>query len=126
MAKAISTSCLLAVALLVGCTERSESSAGPDRVMHPISSPQWPDPIGRIPLPRDWTFDAEHEPGAATITGPDGLRVTDVPPAMFMFARDPGMRRAYRKAGQKVRRFRSMDDVVKKDLVPMAKEGGNR
>ncbi|MEM8607658.1 MAG: hypothetical protein AAGF92_11155, partial [Myxococcota bacterium] len=50
----------------------------------------------------------------------------DVPPAMFMFARDPGMRRAYRKAGQKVRRFRSMDDVVKKDLVPMAKEGGNR
>ncbi|MEM7435272.1 MAG: hypothetical protein AAF436_08990, partial [Myxococcota bacterium] len=105
-----------------GCSKSSEA----ERVLRPITSPKWPEPIARIPLPASWEIDANHSPGDPTITGPDGIRVTDVPPTMFVFAKDQAVRRAYRKAGQKVRRFRSIDDVVNKDFVPAAKSEGQR
>ncbi|MEM7138417.1 MAG: hypothetical protein AAF500_17690 [Myxococcota bacterium] len=119
MAIRISTRLMLTVALAFGWAGCSKSSEA-ERVQRPISSPKWPDPIARIPLPENWELDPSHAPGEPTITGPGGIRVTDVPAQMFVFAKDRSVRRAYRKAGQNVRRFRSVDDVVQKDFLPAA------
>lgn len=105
--------------MLVGCSK----GAKVERVMQLVTSPGWPEPIARIPIPSNWKFESQHQPGEPTVVGPDGLTVVDVPLQMFIFSNDRMMRRAYRKGGQTLRRFGSVDEVLAEDFVPQATRG---
>lgn len=111
-----------AVMLLASCKRDAVDETG--RVFRPLTSPDYHEPTGRIPLPKDWKLDTEHAEGDPTIVGPDGIKVFDIKYRMFSFPTDAAMRQVYRQTKQKKRRFRSMKQVIEEDFEPNAKEQG--
>ncbi|MBT8469601.1 MAG: hypothetical protein KJN97_12725 [Deltaproteobacteria bacterium] len=104
-----------------GC-EKDADEAG--RVMRPIVSPDFPEPIARVPLPAKWQLDTEHAPGEPSVVGPNGIRGYDTPFKGFSFPLDALQRQVYRQTKQKKRRFRSMEKVIEQDFVPEATKRG--
>jgi hypothetical protein len=67
-------SALLVAAPLPGC-DKDVDAAG--RVMRPVMSPDFAEPIARVPLPAEWKFETNHAPGEPSAVGPDGIRVSE-------------------------------------------------
>lgn len=117
----------LVVVTQVGCEADTKPDGGDRdsrRVMQMVTSPTFPEPIGRVPLPRGWKLDTQHGPNEPTITGPDGIAVYDAPFRMFVFPLNAQMRQVYRQTRQKTRRFRSMQQIIERDFVPVATKHG--
>lgn len=116
-------SALLLLVPLSGC-EKDADEAG--RVMTPIMSPDYPEPIARVPLPAQWKLDTEHAPGEPSVVGPDGIKGYDTPFKAFSFPLDALSRQVYRQSRQKKRRFKSMEKVIEQDFVPDGTKQGKR
>lgn len=58
------------------------------RAMRPVMSPDFPEPIARVPLPARWKFTTDHAPGEPSAVGPDGIRVYDTPFKAFSFPKE--------------------------------------
>ncbi|MGB5348038.1 MAG: hypothetical protein WBN10_00465 [Polyangiales bacterium] len=114
-------SALLLLLTSSGC-EKDTDPAG--RVMTPIMSPDYPEPIARVPLPGAWKLDTEHAPGEPSVVGPDGIRGYDTPFKTFSFPLNALSRQVFRQNKQKKRRFRSMEKVIEEDFVPEEKKQG--
>ena len=114
-------SALLVAALLAGC-DKDVDAAG--RVMRPVISPDFPEPIARVPLPAQWKFFTDHAPGELSAVGPDGIRVYDTPFKAFSFPLDALSRQVFRQNKQKKRRFPSIEKVIEQDFVPEATKRG--
>lgn len=108
---------------LAGC-DKDTDEAG--RVMRPIMSPDYPEPIARVPLPANWKLDTEPAPGEPSLVGPGGVKGYDTPFKAFSFPMDKLMRQVYRQNRQKKRRFPSMEKLIEQDFVPEAKKQGKR
>ncbi len=116
-------SALLAAAPLAGCDKEVDATG---RVMRPVMSPDFPEPIARVPLPAEWKFDTDHAPGEPSAVGPGGIRVYDTPFKAFSFPLDALSRKVFRQNKWKKRRFPSMEKVIEQDFVPEATKQGKR
>lgn len=106
-----------------GCKKDGEEAG---RIMRPVMSPDFAEPIARVPLPAQWKLDTAHKPGEPSVVGPDGIRGYDVPFKAFSFPTSAAMRQVYRQTKQKKRRFRSIEKVIEQDFVPDATKQGKR
>ncbi len=87
-------SALLLLLPMFGCTKNADEGG---RVMRPIMSPDFPEPVARVPLPANWKLDTEHAPGEPSVVGSDGIRGYDTPFKAFSFPLDALMRQVYRQ-----------------------------
>lgn len=79
----------------------------------------------RVPVPRGWTIRADAGPHEPRVMGPGGVRIFSQSRA-FAFPRDPAIRASFQQSGQSVRPFRSLQDVIEKDLGERARQRGLR
>jgi len=84
------------------------------------------DPNGMIivimPLPSSWKIGQGNS--GHSITGPNGIAVTDFSPRNFMDNYDEALRQVYVQSGQQMRAVPSMAQLVKEDFVPWAQKEG--
>ncbi|MCC7463827.1 MAG: hypothetical protein IT480_15370 [Gammaproteobacteria bacterium] len=77
-----------------------------------------------MPFPPDWKRVKKTSPSDPTITGPNGVRISDYPLQSFMFTNDPNMQMIYRQSGQMLRPMPGIDQVIQQDLAPRLAEKG--
>lgn len=76
-----------------------------------------------IPIPGSWKIMPANN-GGPTITGPNGIQVTDFPLQMFMYNYNPSLQQSYNMAGQQMRELTSVDQLIQEDLVPWGQGRG--
>ena len=86
------------------------------------------DPNGVIaaitPLPASWKLMTSGRQGDPAITGPNGLKVTNFPAKNFMINYNPSIQQSYNMAGQRMRSFPGVEQLVQQDFVPWAGQNG--
>lgn len=70
-----------------------------------------------IPFPASWKI-------GASITGPNGIKVTEFPIRSFMNNYNPQLQQSYAMAGQQMRGMPGVDQLIQEDLVPWAQNKG--
>ncbi|MEO6670202.1 MAG: hypothetical protein ABIN36_12045 [Ferruginibacter sp.] len=71
-----------------------------------------------MPLPASWKFMPANSNGGPSITGPNGIRITDYPSKSFMDNYDPSLQYAYSQGGQQLRSMPGVEQLIQQDLVP--------
>lgn len=77
-----------------------------------------------MPIPSNWEFHDRHAQGEPTITGPNGIKVTDYPPKSFMDNYNPGLQNSYVQSGQQLRSMPGVEDLIQQDFVPTMNSRG--
>ncbi|MFP2958743.1 hypothetical protein ACLEPN_13065 [Myxococcus sp. 1LA] len=78
--------------------------------------------MATMPLPDNWILNN----GKAAMSGPGNVNVYMFPMRTFMSSNDPMMQAVVRRSGGQMRAFTSIEDVIQKDLVPVAKKDGGK
>lgn len=76
-----------------------------------------------LPLPATWKLNNPPQNGIS-ITGPNGIKVTDFAPVSFMMNYDQNLQHAYNQSGQKMRSMPPIDQLIQEDVVPSAAKRG--
>lgn len=74
-----------------------------------------------VPYPSSWKIGGNN---GASITGPNGIRVTDFPARNFMTNYNQSLQQAYSQGGQQMRGLPGMEQLVHEDFVPWAQSQG--
>lgn len=77
-----------------------------------------------MPMPASWKFTRAGRQGDPSITGPNGIKVTDYPAKNFMINYNPSLQQSYNMAGQRMRAFPGVEQLVQQDFVPGAQQQG--
>jgi hypothetical protein len=77
-----------------------------------------------IPLPQSWKLVSNAGRGQPSITGPNGIKLTDFSPQSFMYTSDPNMQQIYYQSGQQLRAMPEVQQVIEQDLMPWANGQG--
>ena len=80
--------------------------------------------IAAMPFPASWKIAAHPAKGEPSISGPNGVRVTDFPLQSFMYTNDPQMQQVYYQSGQQVRAMPGIEQLIQQDIVPWAANRG--
>jgi hypothetical protein len=108
----------------------SESNAAPSEAEARASGGQWQklsmiavrDNRGRIvaeaPYPAGWELKTMARAGEPSITGPNGVVITDQPGATHIYVTDPRTAQLYHQTGQALRRWPGAEQLVMQDFVP--------
>ncbi len=72
--------------------------------------------VATTPAPASWKI------GNGTMTGPHGIKATDLPYQSFMDNYDPNIQQAY--AGKKLRSMPGIDQLIQQDIIPWGKSRG--
>lgn len=80
--------------------------------------------VVEMPFPAGWKIIANHKQGEPTITGPNGVRITDYPLQTYLYTSDPQMQQTYRMSGQRLRALPDVERLVQEDMVPWAEKRG--
>ncbi len=70
-----------------------------------------------MPFPASWKI-------GASITGPNGIKVTDFPTRMFMNNYNQSLQQSYAMAGQQMRGMPGVEQLIQEDFVPWAQNQG--
>lgn len=107
----------------------NEQQTGPDGFWEKLVMNELRDANGMvaaiIPFPSSWkigTFGSSG--GGASITGPNGIKVTDFPLRSFMINYNPALQQSYLSTGQQMRGMPGVDQLVQEDFVPWANSRG--
>jgi hypothetical protein len=79
--------------------------------------------MAQMTLPANWVFNTK--PGKASILGPKGIQVYNIPMRNFMFTNDQMTAQVYAQNGGKLRAPMSGEQIVRQDLLPVAKKDGS-
>jgi hypothetical protein len=82
--------------------------------------------IASMPFPADWKVAKRTVQGEPSITGPNGIEISDFSLQSFMFSNDPNMQQIYRQSGQPLRAMPGMEQVIQEDIAPRLAEKGFR
>ena len=82
--------------------------------------------IAAMPFPSDWKVAKQTAPGEPSITGPNGIKISDYPLQSFMFSNDPQMQQIYNQSGQPMRDMPGIEQVIQEDIAPRMAEKGLR
>ncbi len=77
-----------------------------------------------MPFPPTWKLNANAGKGQASITGPNGVKITNYPLQSFMYTNDPRMQQVYYQSGQQLRAMPGVKQIIEQDLVPWARNQG--
>ncbi|MBK6838290.1 MAG: hypothetical protein IPG90_08430 [Bacteroidetes bacterium] len=80
--------------------------------------------IAAMPFPASWKIAARPAKGEPSISGPNGVRVTDFPLQSFMYTNDPQMQQVYYQSGQQLRAMPGIEQLIQQDIVPWAANRG--
>ncbi len=110
-------------------SQNEQQQAGPDGFWEKLVMNELRDPNGMvaaiIPFPSSWKIGVlGSSKGGASITGPDGIKVTDFPLRSFMMNYNPALQQSYAAAGQQMRAMPGVDQLVQEDFVPWANGRG--
>lgn len=72
-----------------------------------------------MPLPSSWKLG-----GGSTLSGPNGIRVTDYPAKNFMINYNQSLQYAYQSGGQQMRAMPGIEQLIQEDFVPVAANSG--
>lgn len=78
----------------------------------------------QMPFPSTWKIMEQHAQGEPTITGPNGVKVTDYPAQSFMYTNDPQLQQVYYQSGQQLRFFPNVEQLIQQDLTPWCNNRG--
>ncbi len=76
-----------------------------------------------MPFPASWKIGQPNSSGAS-ITGPNGISVTDYQVRSFMFNSDPSIQQFYAQSGQPMRYMPGVDQLIQEDFVPWGQSQG--
>jgi hypothetical protein len=76
-----------------------------------------------MPFPSGWETPAAVS-GGPSITGPNGVKVTDFPFKSFTYVSDPQMQQIYYQSGQQLRPWPGLDEVVQQDIKQWGESRG--
>lgn len=110
-------------------SQNEQQQTGPDGFWEKLVMNELRDPNGMvaaiIPFPSSWKIGVlGSSKGGASITGPDGIKVTDFPLRSFMMNYNPALQQSYAAAGQQMRAMPGVDQLVQEDFVPWANGRG--
>lgn len=88
-------------------------------VMHPFYDANGT-VLVEMPFPAAWQVARNPQRGEPTITGPNHIKVTDLPLQSFLFTRDPQMQQMYQAGGQRLRPLPNLEQLIQQDFVPWA------
>ncbi len=71
-----------------------------------------------MPLPSSWKIMMANSNGGPTLTGPNGLTVTDFPLRSFMYNYNASLQQSYDAAGQQMRAMPGVEQLIQEDFVP--------
>jgi hypothetical protein len=101
----------------------SESSENAELIPHPMIDNKG-EIMGQMTFPANWKL--HNEPGKAAFSGPNGILVYNIPIRNFMFTNDAMMANVYTQNGGSLRQPASLEQIVKQDLEPIAKQDGSK
>ncbi|MFN8286263.1 MAG: hypothetical protein U0V74_05890 [Chitinophagales bacterium] len=77
-----------------------------------------------MPFPASWKMATSAVKGAPSITGPNGLKITDYPAQNFMYTNDYRMQQVYYQSGQALRAWPGIDAMIQQDIQPWGSQQG--
>ena len=80
--------------------------------------------IVSMPFPSSWNIPNAVRQGEPSITGPNGLKVTDFAAKSFMDNYDPSLQQVYYQSGQRLRGMPGIEQLIQEDFVPQMAERG--
>lgn len=80
--------------------------------------------IAEMPFPESWQIHERHAQGQPSITGPNGIKVTDYPLQTFMYVTDPQLQQSYYMSGQPMRPMPGIEQVIEQDMAPACARNG--
>jgi len=90
---------------------------------------EFKDPNGMVsaimPFPSSWKIGQVNSSNeGASITGPNGVKVTDFPARNFMNNYNANLQQAYEQGGQQMRGMPGIEQLIQEDFVPWAQNQG--
>ena len=105
-----------------GQTSANEEQAGSNGFWEKLVMKEFLDNNGTVvatmPFPSSWNIIENPGKGEPSITGPNGIKVTDFPAQSFMDNYDPGLQQAYYQSGQQLRSMPGVEQLIQQDIVP--------
>ena len=77
-----------------------------------------------IPFPASWKIIQGDGKGKPSITGPNGIKVTDFPLQSFMNNYNQSLQQTYIQSGQQMRAMPGVEQLIQQDFVPWAANQG--
>ncbi len=77
-----------------------------------------------IPFPSSWKLMAANSNGGPSITGPNGINITDFPLQSFMYNYNRNLQEAYSRGGQQMREMPGVEQLIQQDIIPWAQNKG--
>lgn len=77
--------------------------------------------IGTLPIPASWRTSSDPQ---VMFEGPDGVKVYKENGNFFSYSNDPYMNQVAQQTGQNVQPPKSIENVIKQDLIPLAQQQG--
>lgn len=77
-----------------------------------------------VPFPSSWKIMQANSNGGPSITGPNGIKVTDYPTRTFMDNYNPSLQYSYSQSGQQMRAMPGIEQLIQEDFVPVAANSG--
>lgn len=76
-----------------------------------------------LPLPASWKLHSQIVDGVS-ITGPNGVKVTDFAPKNYFISYDQNMQNSYLQSGIQMKPLSSIEQIIQEELVPSAAKRG--
>lgn len=77
-----------------------------------------------MPFPASWKIMQGNNSGGPSITGPNGIKITDFPLRSFMYNYDPGLQQVYSQSGQQMRALPGIEQLIQQDFIPWGNSMG--
>jgi len=77
-----------------------------------------------MPIPSSWKIQPAVSNGGPSITGPNGIKVTDYPLKSFMMNYDQRLQYGYQQSGQQMREMPGVERLIQEDFVPWGQSNG--
>jgi len=77
-----------------------------------------------MPFPASWKIMKAGGNGEPSITGPNGITVTDFPVRSFIYNYDRGLQQVYMQSGQQMRSLPGIEQLIQEDFIPWGNSRG--
>jgi len=80
--------------------------------------------VSEAPYPGGWELKSTVRQDEPSITGPNGVRVSDQPLSAYVYVSDPYQQQLYAQTGQPVRQWPGADQLIRQDFAPALSQQG--
>lgn len=80
--------------------------------------------IAEMPFPSSWKIATNVTKGSPSITGPNGIKITDYAGQSFLYTNDYRMQQTYYQSGQMLRAWPGIDALIQQDVAPWCANQG--